>query len=91
MVTTVTGKNQITLPADVVRALRIRRGSIIEWTVDAKTKGGRFKVLPSRGELALKLLGAGRKYGMPGESWVEELVSARIRDDDERSRSLEGK
>jgi len=91
MMTRVTGKNQVTLPADMVNALSIRRGSMIEWAVDKNGKGGRFKVQPSRGELARKLMGMGRKYGKAGESWVEELVAERVRDDEECDHSRENK
>jgi len=88
MTTTVTGRNQITLPADVVRELGIQRGSKIEWIVDKKGAGGQFKVLPSRAELARKLLGAGRKYLKPGEDWSRELCEEREREDEERMREL---
>ena len=88
MVTTVTGKNQITLPAKVARKLGIHRGSRLDWTVSADGKGGRFRVLPSRGELARALLGAGRKYLKPGEDWARELCEERAQEDEERMREL---
>jgi AbrB family looped-hinge helix DNA binding protein len=91
MVTTVTGKNQITLPAEVARKLGIHRGSRVDWTVSADGKGGRFRVLPSRGELARSVCGIGRKYGDLGEDWVKDLIAERVRDDAECNHSPGGK
>lgn len=88
MITQVTGKNQITLPVDVVEQLGIHRGSRIEWLVDRKGTTGRFRVLPSRAELAQNLFGAGRKHVKPGENWVKELCHDREQESTEREASL---
>ena len=88
MITKVTGRNQVTLPASVVHELGIERGAMIEWIVEKKTNGGRFKILPSRGELAKSLFGAGAKYLKPGENWSKELCEEREREDRERTKEL---
>jgi AbrB family looped-hinge helix DNA binding protein len=83
MTSVVTGKNQVTIPAEVARALGIHRGSHVEWEVVANRRQAVLKVQPSRGELARAVLGLGRKYGKPGEDWVKELIAQRVRDDEE--------
>lgn len=89
MVTVVTGKNQVTIPVQVANAAGIHRGSQLEWSFDTKRKQLCLKVLPGRGELARRLLGAGRKYLKPGDDPVAELIAGREQDDRERSDSLE--
>ena len=91
MVTTVTGKNQVTIPAPIAQKMGIHRGSRINWPVSGDGKQAELKVLPSRGELARSLLGAGRKYLKPGDDPIAELIAERVREDEERSRCLEGK
>jgi len=80
MITQVTGKNQITLPSDIVERLGIQRGSRLEWSVDAKGGAGRFRVLPSRVQLAERLHGAGRKHVKSGEDWIKELSEERAQE-----------
>ena len=60
MTTTVTESNQVSIPPDIARDLGIRPGMQLEWS---KTSDGTIlvKPLPSRGELARQLLGAGRR------------------------------
>lgn len=60
MITTVTQKNMVTIPAEVGRKLGIKPG----WRLDRQPVEGReeilVRVIPDRGELARRLLGAGR-------------------------------
>lgn len=78
--TTVTGKNQITLPAEIVRALDLRPGVQIEWstTPDGALIGKRRL---SRAELAARLAGRGRRYLRAGRDPVADLVAERARED----------
>lgn len=85
MVTTVTGKNQVTIPAEAAQRLGIQRGSRIAWEVSRDGRQAILKVLPCRGELARRLLGASRKHGKPGQDWAGELCAERVRDDEERA------
>lgn len=79
MTTTITGKNQITLPAALVKDLDLRPGVQIEWSKNKKGDlVGRRKL--TRGELARKLIGCGKKYLPPGESAVEGLLRDRAED-----------
>jgi AbrB family looped-hinge helix DNA binding protein len=80
MITTVTGKNQVTIPAKLADAVGIHAGTRIEWAV-----GGDgiliAQVLPSRGELARKAEGMGKAWLKEGEDPIAELIAERAKDD----------
>jgi bifunctional DNA-binding transcriptional regulator/antitoxin component of YhaV-PrlF toxin-antitoxin module len=82
MTTTVTGKNQITLPIELVKELGLRPGVQIEWSKASDGSIiGRRKL--TRAELASRLAGRGRRYLRPGSDPVRDLVLDRVREDDE--------
>jgi len=88
MVTTVTGKNQITLPADVVAELGLEKGVRLEWTVD-KAHGHLIgKIQPSRGQLLVRLREIGRKTKRDGLDSAVELARWRAQEDQEREAHL---
>jgi AbrB family looped-hinge helix DNA binding protein len=62
MITTVTGKHQVTIPAKLASALGIVPGSRLEWQAGGKPAEVRVRVLPDRRTIANTLLGAGRRY-----------------------------
>ncbi len=76
MVTTVTEKNTVTIPSEVGRKLGIRPG----WRLDWQPVEGRdeilVRVIPDRGEMARRLIGAGRRFS-PERDSVAELVAER--------------
>src|SRR5947208_1707227 len=76
MITTVTQKNMVTIPAEVGRKLGIKPG----WRLDWQPVEGRdeilVRVIPDRGERARRLLGAGRRFS-PERDAVAELVAER--------------
>jgi AbrB family looped-hinge helix DNA binding protein len=80
MITTVTGKNQITIPAELARELDIAPGTRLDW---AKGEEGFLlvRIIPNRGELARRLAGRGRKYLRPGSNPIRDLVKDRVRED----------
>ena len=61
MITTITGKNQITLPAEIVKALELTSGTQLEWTI-GPNRTLIARPLPPRSERVDALMGAGRKY-----------------------------
>ena len=79
MTTTVTESNQVSIPPDIVREFGIRPGMRLEWE---KLGGGVIgvKPLPSRGELARQLLGAGRHLLRLGADPIADLIRERERD-----------
>jgi len=76
MITAVTQKNMITLPAEVGRRFGIKPG----YRLDCQPVKGKDKILirviPDRGELARRLWGAGRRFS-PERNAVAELVAER--------------
>jgi bifunctional DNA-binding transcriptional regulator/antitoxin component of YhaV-PrlF toxin-antitoxin module len=79
MTTTVTESNQVSIPPDIVREFDIHPGTRLEWA-----KAGEaimVKPLPSRGELARQLMGAGRRWLKPGADPVGDLIREREQDD----------
>lgn len=76
MITTVTTKNMVTIPAEVGRALGIKPGWRLEWIPNAEQNEIVVRVIPDRGELARRLLGSGRKFS-PERDSVAELLAER--------------
>ena len=62
MITTVTGKNQITIPAKLARQLDIQPGARLDWSigVDGVLIA---RLLPRRSEIASQAAGMGRAWG----------------------------
>jgi len=81
MITTMARKNQVTLPAEIVRALDLTPGTKLEWNIGPdRTLIGIPQ--PSRAQRAAALYGAGRKYLHPGADPVRDLIAERLQDDD---------
>ncbi len=76
MITTVTQKNMITIPAEIGRRYGIKPGYRLDW----QPVEGKDEILvrfsPDRGELARRLLGAGRRFS-PERDAVAELIAER--------------
>jgi antitoxin component of MazEF toxin-antitoxin module len=80
MITTVTGKNQIPLPAAIANQLQISAGTRVQWSVDAQGLIT-LRVLPNRAKLAEEAAGLGRAWLEPGQSAVADLIAERAQDD----------
>jgi len=80
MITTVTGKNQITIPAKLASQLDIQPGTRLDWSLG---QDGVIVVrpLPSRGELARRAAGMGRSWLPEGVDPVADLVEERSSDE----------
>ncbi len=76
MITTVTQKNMVTIPAALSRQLGIVPGYQLDWQVGATPDELRVRILPSRATLARRLLGAGQRYE-PARDAVAELAVER--------------
>lgn len=76
MITTVTKKNMVTIPAEVARCLGIKPGYRLDWQPVEGKEEILVRVIPDRGELARRLLGAGRHLS-PERDSVAELVAER--------------
>ena len=75
-----TESNQVDIPPHIAREFDIHPGTPLEW---GKAAGGviTVKPLPSRGELARELMGAGRRWLKPGANPIGDLVRKREQDD----------
>ena len=76
MITTITRKNIVTIPAEIGRRLGIKPGYRLDWQPVEGKEEILVRVIPDRGELARRLLGAGRKFA-PERDAVAELVQER--------------
>lgn len=76
MITTVTSKNMVTIPAEIARRLGIRPGYRLDWQPVEGEEEILVRVIPDRGELARRLLGAGREFA-PERDAVAELIQER--------------
>ena len=84
MITTVTGKNQVTVPAGIAVAEAIKPGTRLQWSVTEREHVIEVRVLPSAAAVAAGLRGRGLRYKQRSGSAVAALVHERERDDDRR-------
>lgn len=87
MVTMVTGKNQVTIPARLAREHSIEAGSRIEWLSGSKPNELRLRIQPGRKALLHAVQALGNRYADRGTSAIDTLK--KIRDEDERDREAE--
>lgn len=80
MVTTVTGKNQVTIPSKLAALMQIEPGMQLEWRPGREPGELRVKVRPSRAVLARSLRGAGRRFVPSATDAVAGLLNERARE-----------
>jgi bifunctional DNA-binding transcriptional regulator/antitoxin component of YhaV-PrlF toxin-antitoxin module len=68
MTTTLTGKNQITIPAALAARYGLKPGTKIEWREGSEPDEIRCRILPSPDEAVAALRGAGRKHLRPEQA-----------------------
>ncbi len=76
MITTVTQKNMVTIPAEVWRRLGIKPGYRLDWEVVEGKDEILVRVIPDRADLARRLLGSGKRFS-PRRDGVAELIAER--------------
>lgn len=81
MITTVTGKNQISIPAEVAQANDIRPGCRFEWEQGPRPNTLVITIHPDPSSVARSLRGRGRAFLKPGQSAVEDLIQTRRAED----------
>lgn len=84
MITTVTGKNRVTVPAGIATGEEIRPGTKLDWELTDVAHVLRVRVLPDPARLAATLEGHGKRFLREGHSPVEALIREREREDEER-------
>lgn len=76
MITTVTKKNTVAIPAEIRRRYGVKPGYRLEWRAGEAADEIRVRFIPERGVLARRLLGAGRCFS-PERDAVAELIAER--------------
>lgn len=79
--TTITGKNQITIPAAVVRELQLEPGMQLEIQL-GEDRSLTLRPMLSRGELARQVQGKWRHLLRPGEDPIADLIREREAEDE---------
>ena len=74
MITTLTRKNQVRLPVEIVRALDLTPGTQLEWTI-GPDRTLIWTPQSDRAQRAKDLYGAGRKYLRPGADPIRDLIA----------------
>jgi bifunctional DNA-binding transcriptional regulator/antitoxin component of YhaV-PrlF toxin-antitoxin module len=75
MITTVTSSHTITIPEDISRQFGIQPGWRLDWSPIEGRSEILVRVIPGRGELARRLLGAGQGFAPERDSiaeWIAE-------------------
>jgi bifunctional DNA-binding transcriptional regulator/antitoxin component of YhaV-PrlF toxin-antitoxin module len=89
MITTLTGRNQITIPASLASRFSLKPGTRIEWLPGDAPDEIRCRIVPDPARLAEDLKGAGRKYLRPEQPHpLDRLAGERVAEDTERTQSL---
>ncbi|MBN1834600.1 MAG: AbrB/MazE/SpoVT family DNA-binding domain-containing protein [Spirochaetales bacterium] len=85
MITTVTGKNQVTIPAELARQEAMRPGTRLDWRATSRPHVLEVTVLPDPASLASSLRGRGERARRQPGSPVDRLVQQRQEQDRDRT------
>ena len=88
MTTTLTGKNQITVPAEITQKLGLKTGAQFDWAVGDQPDKIIITIKPTRKQLLERVRAIGRKFKKPGQDPIADLVRERQEDDRLREESL---
>jgi AbrB family looped-hinge helix DNA binding protein len=77
---TITGKNQITIPAAIVRELDLQPGMQVEFEL-GEERAVTMRPVLSRGELARQLQGKWKHLFPPDSDPIGDLIRERIEED----------
>jgi len=81
VITTVTGKNQVTIPAEIVGKAGLKSGTRLEWKTTDRRDVLEVRILPDRSAIAASLRGRGRASGTRGKEVLARLEQERAQDD----------
>jgi bifunctional DNA-binding transcriptional regulator/antitoxin component of YhaV-PrlF toxin-antitoxin module len=81
VITRITGKNQVTVPAEIARREKMRPGTRLEWRSTDREHVLEVHVLPDPAALADELRGRGNAHKRERGSAVARLIDERMRDD----------
>ena len=84
MTTTLTGKNQITVPAEITQKLGLIPGAQLDWALGDEPNKIVITIKPTRKQLLERVRELGRKAKRPGVDEVAEFIKWRAADDKAR-------
>ena len=79
IITTVTTKNMVSVPAELARMFGIKPGYTFDWRPSDQPDEIKVTVVPDRAVLSKRLQGAGAKFS-PGRFAVSDLIRERQKD-----------
>jgi bifunctional DNA-binding transcriptional regulator/antitoxin component of YhaV-PrlF toxin-antitoxin module len=88
MTTTLTGKNQITVPAEITQKLGLAVGAQFEWALGDQPNKITITIKPTRKQLLQRVRELGRKAKRPAVDEVAEFAKWREEDDQLRQDAL---
>ena len=88
MTTTLTGKNQITVPAEITQQLGLTSGARFDWAVGEQPNKIIVTIQPTRKQLLERARAIGRKFRKRGQNAVADLIREREEDDRWRAEVL---
>ena len=81
MTTTLTGKNQITVPAEITQKLGLVPGAQFEWAVGDQPNKITITIKPTRKQMLARIRELGRRWKKPGQDPIGDLIRERVQDD----------
>ena len=81
MTTTLTGKNQITVPAQITQKLGLTPGARFDWAVSNQPNKIIITIQPTRKQLLEEVRAIGRKFKKSGHDPIGDLIRERVQDD----------
>lgn len=81
MTTTLTGKNQITVPAEITQKLGLETGALFDWALGDKPNRIVITVRPTRRQMLERVRAIGRVARRVGGDPVADLVREREEED----------
>ncbi len=88
MTTTLTGKNQITVPAEITRKLGLTAGTQFDWALGDQPNRITITIKPTRKQLLQRVRELGRQAKRPRTDEVAAFVRWREEDDQLRQGAL---
>ncbi len=88
MTTTLTGKNQITVPAEITQKLGLTTGAQFEWAVGHRPDRIIITIKPTRKQLLARVRAIGRRFNKRGQDPIADVIREREEDDRLREEAL---
>lgn len=88
MTTTLTGKNQVTVPAEIAQRLGLQAGAQFDWAVGDQPNRIVITIKPTRKQLLARVRTIGRASKKEGQDPIGDLIREREEDDRGRRETL---